>query len=304
MRNHLLGRHKKLQDLDSEKRQTTLSAWHSSVKELSKPKYQSLNRSLAVMCALDLRPMSRVEGKGFRYFCGKLNPAYQVSCASTVGKNLDHLYEECKKDLIDLIKGHDVSFTTDMWTSLRNHGYITVTAHFILEWKLHTKILATRKVVERHTGVNIANLLLKIHDEFKIGSVPALVTDNAPNMQVAAKESGIPRWPCFSHTLQLAVEDGLKVPAITKALAFARRVVTHFSHSVASSEALADHQKKQGKTPLGPIQDVPTRWNSQYFMSKRLIHLRQSVYAVLLADDLTKSADRAALDLKESTWKY
>lgn len=38
-------------------------------------------------------------------------------------------------------------------------GYITVTSHYLEEWEMCNKVLATRKLEIKHTGVNIAEIL-------------------------------------------------------------------------------------------------------------------------------------------------
>ena len=74
----------------------------------------------------------------------------------------------------------------------------------------------------------------------------ALVTNNATNMVMAASEAGMPKVPCFSHTLQLAVNDGLKIIDAARAIAAGRRVVAYFSHSAMSTQALKEHQSVWG----------------------------------------------------------
>ena len=86
-------------------------------------------------------------------------------------------------------------------------------------------------MTERHTGVNIGQEILGICDEFDVGTKVALVTDNASNMAIAAKECDMTHVNCFSHTLQLAIEDGLKIDQISKTLSVSRKLVGHFSHS-------------------------------------------------------------------------
>ncbi|XP_076320105.1 uncharacterized protein LOC143230441 [Tachypleus tridentatus] len=75
MRNHMKRVHKRL-DLSEEKdgsvakkRQTSLKGWHTSVRALGKETVEEITRALALMCAIDIRPTSIVEGEGFRNFC-------------------------------------------------------------------------------------------------------------------------------------------------------------------------------------------------------------------------------------------
>ena len=272
---------------------------------MSSERYDSITKSLALACAIDLRPVSMVAGKGFKTFCHKLNPDYQVPCRTTVNKHLFILYESCKLELIQLLTGCEISLTTDLWTACNTTPYITLTAHFITpKWEMFSKTLATRPLVGKHTGVHIAECILALQSEFKIQKVTCLVTDNARNMILAAEHGNFMRWGCFSHTLQLAIEDGLKAPNITKALAFARKLVGHFKHSGTASAALKEKQKNDGvEKPLMVVQSVPTRWNSQFFMAQRLLKLRLPIFAVLMDNKVTESKQRQSLDLPDSSWK-
>ena len=306
MRNHIKMRHKSasLQVVPTQK-QSTLLDFNKSRKKLTKQTYESMNRSLAIFCALDLRPISLVEGRGFKQFIKKINPDYQVPCKKTVTKYVNILYDQVKAELVESIAGCTVAFTTDMWTSVARRGYITVTAHYLTdEWELLAKSIATRAVDDRHTGATIADVVIGLKNEFKIVTVKALVTDNAANMVSAAKEANIDRVACFSYTLQLAIGESLKITAITKSIAFGRNLVTHFNHSAMSVNALKEHQIKMGvKNPLTVIQDVCTRWNSEFLMVRRLLQLRVSLYGVLLDETIIKPSDRNKLAIPETSWK-
>ena len=85
-----------------------------------------------------------------------------------------------------------------------------MTGHYLTnDWVLNCNILSTRQVSERYTGTNIAIEVNKIIQEFQVPSLSAITTDNAGNMNFAARELNIFQVTCFAHTLQLAIEDGL-----------------------------------------------------------------------------------------------
>ena len=74
------------------------------------------------MCALDQRPMSIVEGLRFKNIF--LNPGYVVPLRNTVTKVLHTIYDDAKEKVIAEMKGHPVSVTSDLWTSVANQGYV------------------------------------------------------------------------------------------------------------------------------------------------------------------------------------
>ena len=54
------------------------------------------------------------------------------------------------------------------------------------------------------------------------------------------------RWEstnCAAHCIQLCVEDGLKINAITWLVGASRKLVNHFKHSTVATAALANRQK-------------------------------------------------------------
>ena len=283
-------------------KQATLRDFTTKVTPLSDAQQESITKKLAMLCALDLKPFSLVEGAGFRAFCEALNSRYKVPSRKTVSKYLESIYEEEKLKLVDKVKELPVSATTDLWTSNCMQGYITLTGHFVSsDWKLCSHVFATRVVEERHTGTNIASEISKIIQEFGVSELVAIATDNASNMGIACKELGVFQVSCFAHTLQLAISDGLKLPQIARTLGAARKLVCHFSHSLMATKALLDKQTEGTKLKL--VQDVSTRWNSSYQMLERLLRLRIPVYGVIFDENITKPADRNILDIRDSFWQ-
>ena len=181
----------------------------------------------------------------------------------------------------------------------------TNTCHFITrDWQLKSRILATREVTERHTGRNISQIIQDICDEFGLTSVVAITTDNASNMVACGADLGFNWIGCFAHSLQLSVNEGLKLPIISKMVTTAKKVVEHFSRSHLAGNALLDHQRRTGEArALRLEKSVDTRWNSTYLLLKRLLKLRPNVRAVLYDETITKEKDRVQLEINEDTWR-
>ncbi|GAA6093680.1 E3 SUMO-protein ligase ZBED1-like, partial [Tachysurus ichikawai] len=102
--------------------------------------------------------------------------------------------------------------------SYRVLQYVTLTAHHITDdWYLSSHVPQTRAFDESHTGANLAELLRGVAIEWNLTDKdPALVTDNASNMVIAAQLTGFLHIKCYAHTLNLALQRALKLPAVAK----------------------------------------------------------------------------------------
>ena len=147
---------------------------------------------------------------------------------------------------------------------------------------IQSNLLGTKKFVHSHTGVNIAEEIRTVLDEWNL-SPSAVTTDNASNMVLAMYLMKWVRIPCFSRSLQLAVEAALKLPAVSNALARCRRLVSHFHHSTKSMYMLRQKLLDLHFEKLSLVRDVPTRWNSAYYMAERIILLQEPLSAALYA---------------------
>lgn len=130
----------------------------------------------------------------------------------------------------DYMKEHAafVSFTTDGWSSRTGRQYVGVTAHFInKEYQLVTFCLGVKHMngqfvlrLHRHevsaedsTAENLYDYFVRLFTSFGIlDKVVAGTTDNGANYVAAVNKNQ--NWVsvhCVVHTLQLAVNDVLKV---------------------------------------------------------------------------------------------
>ena len=199
-----------------------------------------------------------------------------------------------EKSLLEILASTDVhvAITTDSWTSRAVESYLIVTVHYITsDWKLESKVLQTHEMPKRHTALNIAERLQDCISEWNIDKerVSAIVHDNASNITLAVQNLGWQSVPCFAHTLQLTVNNGLEVSQINRLASVARKTVGHFKHSSLARTALKEKQQQLSIPQHHLIQDVATRWNSTYFMLERLHEQRWAIYAVLYDEQGTQS---------------
>ena len=254
----------------------------------SSARWKAITNSVCYFIAKGMHPFQTVNEPGFRQLLQSLEPRYEPPDRKTLTNNyMRKMYERERESVLDKICCiEDYSFTTDFWTSCQNRSYVTVTVHYIdSDYILQSYLLETKEFTQSHTGVNIAEEMRSIMNEWSLplDQVSAVTTDNASNMVLAIDLLESTRIPCFSHSLQLAVEDAVKLPRVSHALAKCRRLVSHFHHSTKSSYLLKQKQIDLHQEQLCLIRDVPSRWNSAYYMAERIILMQQSLSATLCA---------------------
>ena len=253
----------------------------------SNPRWRKLTESVCYFLAKDMLPFDTVNDPGFRHMINVFEPRYIPPDRKTISTHyMPELYEKGKEKIqqhLDGVKWYAI--TTDMWTSRAKQAFSAITVHYVTnEFKLQSHLLETREFPESHTGVNIAQEIEEVLGEWKLPlqGIIAATTDNGANITSAIEMLECPHLPCFSHTLQLAVEQALKISEVAKMIAKCKRLVTHFNHSSKSYYLLHQKQIALNHKQLSLIQDVVTRWNSVYYMVDRILHQQQPLCATLL----------------------
>lgn len=109
-----------------------------------------------------------------------------------------------------------VAVTADLWSSVAQDHYITVTVHYVVEMELREKVLHTRAVYVSQTGPVVAEEIDDILDDFEVKSkVIAVTVDNAANIEVAVKKMRVLKMGCFTHTLNIAAQKLYSVKNIS-----------------------------------------------------------------------------------------
>ncbi|CAH1111733.1 unnamed protein product [Psylliodes chrysocephalus] len=191
------------------------------------------------------------------------------------------MYEEYKKKLKNVLKEVNfVAITTDSWTSVATESYLTITCHYINEhFELKRNILSLKQITERHTTQ-------QVFGEWEISKKSTcIVTDNASNMFKACDLLKIRHLGCYAHTLNLVVQENLKLVALQSILTRCKYVVRHFKSSTHDMNLFKKEQQNGDVTknkPLQLLQDVPTRWNSTLYMIQRIITTNNPLNRTLL----------------------
>ena len=137
----------------------------------------------------DIRPIATVEREGFKDMIKLLEPGYEVPCRKYFTQLLHTKYESGVTSLRKVIKD-EIEAMGNIWTSLTNESYISVTVHYInKEWEMASYILDTATFPGHHTGVLIAQKLKDILSKFEVqqSQVVAIVHDQGSNIELGGQ---------------------------------------------------------------------------------------------------------------------
>ena len=151
---------------------------------------------------------------------------------------------------------------------------------------------------ERHTGDNIATVFSDCVCEWKIESkIVCALRDGGSNFVAGFNSSGVPSITCLAHSLQCVIHDGVLAQRdVQDLLAAGRRIVGHYKHSNVAFHLLQRIQAQLELKVCALYQDEPTRWNSSYYMLKRLVEQRKVISAA-------NTEAGASFDLSAAQWK-
>ena len=130
--------HKRMSSVAESKnaRQTTLTGGIFS--KCSPQRSGEITDRIAQFLSLDLRPLSVVEGEGFKRLMAFVEPGYKVPSRTHVTSVCQKIYATLKSELLATPSEVDhLALTTDIWTSRATQAYMTVTCHYLTpDWKL------------------------------------------------------------------------------------------------------------------------------------------------------------------------
>src|SRR3990170_2703125 len=186
------------------------------------------------------------------------------------------------------------SLTADMWSSVNREAFLGLTIHYVdSEWHLRNFLLDIIPFSISHSGMNIAQEIMRVLNEFNIfDKVIALTTDNESAMLVCGRNimmaldsefssMTFSHYRCAAHVLNLGVKQGLEL--VSSLVRKARELMVKIKNSTQICDELRLLCDIKKIKYLKPLLDVKTRWNSTYYMLKRLEQLQPAL--VLLSAD-------------------
>ncbi|KAJ4922008.1 hypothetical protein JOQ06_004027, partial [Pogonophryne albipinna] len=264
-------------------KQTTMGGF---INRPIQPLQQSkVDQALVKMIATDFQPFTIVEDRGFRAYTAALDPSYVLPSRGTISKRmLPNLFEKVRAELQEQIRtAPAVCLTTDCWTSNTTTSYMSVTCHYITDFKLRSNLLDCFVVAESHTSQNLAQELSRVAKEWGIqDKIAACVTDNASNIVKAVND--ILKWNhvrCFAHLLNLTVRSSVHQTEIQALILKVKSIAEYVRRSTVASAKLREMQLQMGQVQLRMKQDVATRWNSTYFMMQRAIEIKEPLVSTM-----------------------
>ena len=271
---------------------------------ITDPRAKALTYKILEMIVLDNQPFSMVEDIGFTRLMNYVRSKYQIPSRSHFTEVIlpnvyNHIKNEVKEILDDALA---MSFTTDGWRALNKEEFISLTAHLVYpDFQQQMLVLHTKPFNDSHTSVNIGEMVYSMIDEFSIPhyKIHNIVHDNASNMTNAINaQTDFNSLPCFTHTTQLVVNNGLlEQPSVSALLKKIKSIGSHLSHSTKAFHQLEELQREMNRDVLRFINVVCTRWDSEYDSLKRVKDMK-----IELRVFLTQIQGELGVTLTNSDW--
>jgi hypothetical protein len=286
-----------------------------AMKFITMKRQSSLEQSLITFIILDCQPLNILRNDAFRNMLHEFEPGFRIPTEEKCKEMICNSYNWTRDNLKELLKSSakSINFTTDLWTSRRNDGYIGVTISWIdLEMQLHEALIGIELLPNPHTSENIKNCLNTILENWNLkDKCFAATTDNGANVKKAISlMNRVENIGCAAHTLHLSVTKGLA--PIKQFIKRVNNLILFFALSPKQIGRLKEAQNDRGyPKALQIIQDVRTRWNSSYLAWTRLLELKVAIqwlentlHLAYVKDDKDDGDYLKLIALTESEWTY
>ncbi|KAJ8886314.1 hypothetical protein PR048_012525 [Dryococelus australis] len=155
-----------------------------------------------------------------------------------------------------------VAITTDLWTSVTNTDFMSITVHYLDKEFVyqHLYLEETAFPEVSRTGENICKFICSLLNQRDLSSMVVILMQHTS---------------CLANTLQLVVKDAVLTNKIVNIISTCRKLVGHIKDSANATKVRKAVKIQQ------LIQEEPTRWNTTLYMLKRLHEQKR---AILLAN--------------------
>ena len=109
-----------------------------------------------------------------------------------------------------------------------------------------------------------------------------VVTDNAANQLKALRLSSFQSISCSAHTIQLAIKDSFtECSYVSEMVKKCEKIVKYFKKSGPAMLILTKAQQQLNCKELKLLQNVKTRWNSEFYMIHRVYEMKEPLVLAL-----------------------
>ena len=278
--------------------QQTLPKYVDSVKiwDIKSAKAQEFHKDVFEFLVEDMQPWSMVQDRGFVRMYKKRFPNFDLATPRYYSTLLEPAYTSIKLKLKKAIKDDNpevIATSLDAWSQFHN-GYLGINCHYIdSDWKRKVYNLACPLFNETHTGEHIRNKHKSVLESFEIESkVTVSLRDNASNMVSCFAKGNIKGFGCLTHTIQLVIKDEIFGMKSVKDLLKKCRDLCSFANRSTNFYTVLKNQQwlqlglDEDKFLSLPHSDTDTRWNSSYYMIKRILKIKAALISTLASDTI------------------
>jgi len=154
------------------------------------------------LVALDSESFNIVHHIGFTQLLKVLELRYQLPSDKYFSETLiPEMYSRvCLKVKDALTSTLHVSITTDIWSSVAQDSYISLTCHYVAKEDFTHKQLCLHAAPfnDRHTGEHIGSMMSRCLEKWDLSSkVHVIVRDNGTNFVAGLRNAGLQSIPCL-----------------------------------------------------------------------------------------------------------
>lgn len=108
------------------------------------------------------------------------------------------------------------------------------------------------------------------------------MTDNAANMIKICEIFKKRHLSCYAHTLNLVVQNNLKLDCIKNIISKCKEIVRFIKSSSIAMETFKQEQKNETENVMIEnsyklVQEISTRWNSSLHMIRRILKIKNAL---------------------------
>ena len=156
------------------------------------PRAREIYKHIGEMIAVDSEPFTLVDHIGFTRLMKLVEPRYKLPSDKYFSEKLiPEVYGKVCEEVKVLVSevGH-VSITTDVWSSVAQDSYISLTCHYIsADFERQQVCLHAAPFNDRHTGEHIATMLTNCPQSWNLAEkLHAVVRDNGSNFVAGLRD--------------------------------------------------------------------------------------------------------------------